>query len=119
MNGKKRVDIVRHRVEVNVDADGRLVCTPCCVHAAPGDRITWVPEGARPLAVIIKAFEGPLESREMTAGAHGTPIETSVRLDAKPGFYPYAAVMPGGDGLLVADPEIIVPPPDGRGGGGR
>jgi len=107
--------IITHTVRVTVGAD-TLTYDPCCVHANPGERITWEIGDHHGLAVIIKAFEGPLEARTLSARMGEPSITATVRRDAKPGFYPYALVAATRGALLVADPEIIVPPPDGRGG---
>lgn len=110
---KKKPAPPRHEVVVAVAA-GKITVTPCCVHVYPGDTIVWRSDGRRPVAVIIEAFEGPLNWHHKTAPVRGTQITATVRRAAKPGFYPYAVVVPEGTDLLVEDPEIIVRPPDGR-----
>jgi hypothetical protein len=101
-----------HDVTVVVAA-GKIAVTPCCIHAGRGDLIRWHVDGRRPFAAIVKAWDGPLNWDFFTLDRGGTVIEAVIAPDAKPGFYPYALVAPDGDGLLVADPEIIIPVPKG------
>ncbi len=105
---------VKHEIVVAVVA-GKIEVTPCCAHVNPGDVIVWRSDGHRPVAVVIERFEGPLGWHHDTAPVHAMSITGTVRLDAEPGFYPYAVIMSEGTTLLVKDPEIIVRPPDGRG----
>ena len=101
-----------HDVTVSIAA-GTITITPCCIHAGRGDVIRWRVDRSRPYAVIIKAWAGPLNWDYFALRRGGDTIQAVVAPDAKPGFYPYALVAPDGDALLVADPEIIIPPPRG------
>ena len=100
-------------VRVSVDPTGNLHYDRCCVHAHPGQVIRWHLDGRHAFAVIIKAFEGPLGWGYKTADRGETEIQGVVAHDARPGFYPYTLVAVHEDRLLVADPEIIIPPPRG------
>lgn len=104
-----------HDVTVSIAA-GKITLTPCCIHAGRGDVIRWHVDRHRPHAVIVKSWAAPLNWDYFTLRRGGETIEAVVAPDAKPGYYPYAVVAPDGDALLVADPEIIIPPP--RGGRG-
>jgi|WetSurMetagenome_2_1015567.scaffolds.fasta_scaffold1226290_1 hypothetical protein len=106
-----------HVVVVRVEPGGILRYDKCCVHAMPGDTISWHLDGARAWSVIVKAFEGPLGWGHWVAAKGERSIRAIVRPDAKPGFYPYTLVAVDGERLLVADPEIIIPPPHGGRGG--
>jgi len=102
-----------HMVHVWIERK-KLKYSAHCVHANFGDTITWtlMRRGA-PFAIIVKSFESPLEWNYAVSRGRETTISATVRRDAKPGYYPYAVCVADDGGLIVDDPEIIVPPPRG------
>ena len=101
-----------HNVTVTVRPDKTITYNRHCVHARRGDTITWEIDGGRAFAVIVKAFESPLDEG-FKVSERGEAISMTVLPDAKPGFYPYSLCIVDGHGLLVDDPEIIIPTPKG------
>jgi len=102
-----------HAVQVWIERK-KLRYNKHCVHANFGDLITWtlMRRGA-PFAIIVKSLESPLEWNYAVSRRRQTTISARVKMDAKPGYYPYAVCVADSGGLIVDDPEIIVPPPRG------
>lgn len=94
---------------------GRIMFDPCHLHVIPGDTIVWKLDGEHAFAVIVKDFMSPLEWGSKVAAKGARTIRSVVREDADFGLYEYTICAVEGNALLVADPEIIVRPPDGRG----
>lgn len=99
---------------VNVSVDhGKIVFDPCCLHVLPKDTIVWKLDGERAFAIIVKDFMSPLEWGIKVAGKGMKGITSKVVPDAEYGLFSYTICAVDGDKLLVADPEIIVHPPNG------
>lgn len=104
----------RPRADVVVGVKlGRIACEPSCLYVNRGDKIVWRFDPGHAYAVIIKVFAGPLDWDFAVVRRGAGRLRAAVARDAKPGFYPYAVVAEVEGRLLVADPEIIIPPPRG------
>jgi plastocyanin len=100
------------RVKVSVD-HSKIVFDPCCLHVLPEDTIVWQLDGERAFAIIVKDFMSPLEWGIKVADKGAKEIKSKVVLDAEYGLFSYTICAVDRDKLLVADPEIIVHPPNG------
>jgi len=100
------------RVKVSVDR-GEIAFEPCCLHVLPGDTIVWELDGTRAFAIIVRDFMSPLEWGLKVARKGAKSIRSGVVADAEYGLFSYTICAVDGDKLLVADPEIIVHPPNG------
>ena len=99
---------------VNVSVDrGEIVFEPCCIHVLPGDTIAWKFDGKRAFAIIVKDFMSPLQWGTKVIDKGAKLIRSGVVADAEYGLFSYTICAVDGDKLLVADPEIIVHPPNG------
>jgi plastocyanin len=100
------------RVKVSVD-DGEIIFEPCCLHVLPGDKVVLELDGSRAFAIIVRDFASPLEWGLKVAHKGMKAIRSDVVRYAEYGLFSYTICAVDGDKLLVADPEIIVHPPNG------
>jgi hypothetical protein len=100
-----------HNVNVKISERKKIEYDTHCVHAWRGDTITWKLDKPRPFAIVIKAFDSPLEWSFAVVSRGKRALVGTVRADAAPGFYSYGVCVVEGGELLVDDPEIIVRPP--------
>jgi plastocyanin len=108
VGGKKKT----FRVNVSVER-GEIVFEPCCIHVLPGDTIAWLLDGKRDFAIIVKDFMSPLRWGTKVVAKGAKLIRSDIVADAEYGLFSYTICAVDGDKLLVADPEIIVHPPNG------
>ena len=116
MEGKPTAKVGPEKHTVKVTVVGRTISyEKPQIRAERGDTIEWVINDEIPFAVVVRARHSPLAWACHVAPKGGKPLEVRVREDAVPGVYPYALCVCVRDSLVIDDPEIIIPPPKGRG----